>query len=181
MKLVKKLLLLTIVSLFIVSCSDEKLIDENKNQARYACEPQVVDINAGQHILSGNVTIGNNADFLYVTYNANESWNFKELHLYVGPLSGVPTRNGNPIPGRFPYKVSFNTLNQSYTFEIPMSNVVRDQNGCFVVAAHSAMVKTNAGGSIIQSETGWAGYNDFPGNNWGRFFDYCACSTIELL
>lgn len=181
----KLLLFVPALFLLVISCSEESSLNSQGSvvsqsnltttSARYACAPEVIDINAGQTYLSGNVTIGNGADLLFVTYNANANWFFKELHLYVGPLSGVPQSNGNPKPGQFPYKVRFNSLTSTYTFEIPLASVVKDANGCYVVAAHSSMVKTNANGGIIQTETGWAGYDDFSGNNWARYFNYCGC------
>lgn len=172
---------------FLSGCSNEEINPENTTStvtvqsARYdQCEPQVFDINAGQHLLSGNVTVSNDNDILTVQYNANTDWRFKELHLYVGPYSGVPLRNGNPIPGKFPYKVSFSQLTSTYTFTIPFSDIDLDPNGCFVIAAHSDMKKINGNGGIIQSETGWGGYSDFPGNNWARYFNYCKCvGTVD--
>ncbi|WP_395043220.1 hypothetical protein [Flavobacterium sp.] len=177
----KKHLLFLALIILTVSCTEDNALQSNSTNsiARYSCAQEVININAGQNYLSGNVTIGNNSDFLYVDYNANENWHFTELHLYVGPLSGVPQKNGNPIPGQFPYKVTFNQLTSNYTFEIPMANVQKDANGCFVVAAHSSMRKTNENGSIIQTETGWAGYDDFSGNNWARYFNYCTCTVIK--
>lgn len=182
----KKVLLLSALFFLFFSCSEESNVKDQESNfiknnpqvvlARYACSPEVIDINSGQNFLSGNITIGNNSDMLYVTYNANPNWFFKELHLYVGPLNQVPQSNGNPKPGQFPYKIKFNNLTSTYTFEIPLTNIVKDVNGCFVVAAHSSTVKTSANGGIIQTETGWAGYNDFSGSNWAKYFNYCLCS-----
>lgn len=178
----KKFLLLFLLSLgFLVGCSNESVVTEKTTEsgARLdGCDAQVFDINAGQHILSGNVSVQNDFVNLYVTYNANSDWRFKELHLFVGPYANVPTRNGNPVPGRFPYKVNFNQLTSTYTFTIPFTAIAVDQNGCYVVAAHSSMRKVNGNGGVIQSETGWGGYNDFPGNNWARYFNYCKCIGV---
>ena len=183
----KNFLFLSALFFLVISCSDESIVQEqvsNVNQkkpsvtsSRFACTPQIIDINAGQNYLSGNITISNSSDFVFVTYNANTNWFFKELHLYVGPLSKVPQSNGNPRPGRFSYKIRFNNLASTYTFKVPLADVVKDANGCFIVAAHSSTVRTNANGGIVQSETGWAGYNNFSGGNWARYFDYCVCSA----
>lgn len=178
----KKILLVSIFSIAILTgCSTESnentLSNETSQSARLDCEPVVVDINAGQHILAGNVTVNNDLTNLSVTYNATANWEFRELHLFVGNYADVPTRNGNPVPGRFPYKVSFNQLTTSYTFTIPLSDVQTDDNGCFVVAAHSSMRGTGGNGGN-QTETGWAGYSDFPGNNWARYFNYCKCQQV---
>lgn len=183
----KKIVLALFLTGFLTGCSNEEVNPENPSStssvqgARFdQCEPQVFDINAGQHILSGNITVNNNAEFLSVSYNAASDWRFNELHLYVGSYSGAPVRNGNPVPGQFPYKVTFNQLTSTYTFTIPFSEIELDPNGCFIIAAHSSMKKVNGNGGVIQSETGWAGYVDFPGNNWARYFNYCKCvGTVD--
>jgi hypothetical protein len=179
----KKVLLASIFTIaFLTGCSTESNENSSSTEqisqsARLDCDPVVIDINAGQHYLSGNVTISNDLQNLFVTYNANEDWNFKELHLFVGDYEDVPTRNGNPVPGRFPYKVSFNQLTTTYTFTIPLSEVETDANGCFTVAAHSSMRRIGVNGGN-QTETGWAGYSEFPGNNWARYFNYCKCQQV---
>lgn len=191
----KKILLLLAIAVSAVGCSDDASTATTANPKalgkcgqpgtptvivpEYLCTPQVVDINAGQNILAGNVTIGNSASgMLYVTYNANANWKFTQLHLYVGTLSGVPQKNGNPSPGKFPYSATLNGTTTTYTFQIPLADVQKEANGCFVVAAHANMSKMNAWGNVIQCETGWAGYNDLSGNNWARYFDQCSCSQV---
>lgn len=61
---------------------------------------------AGQNIPVGSVTIENNEQYLYVTYQADENWLIVETHLDVAtsPEALKQKRTGNAVPGRFSYK-----------------------------------------------------------------------------
>ena len=169
------------------SCSEESVSNQEtttnyqsdiQSSARQLnCPPTVQNIMAGQNYLAGNVTVGNDSDNLYVTYQAAANWYFDELHLFVGNYQDIVLKNGNPAPGQFPYKISFNSNTQMYTFVIPLTQIT-NIDGCFTVAAHASMRKKNSNGQTIQTETGWSGTSDFPGNNWAKYFNYCLCSDI---
>ena len=119
---------------------------------------------AGQTIVSGDVTVTNDGINLSVTYASTGGWLISEIQLYVGEYAYAPQNNGgNPIPGRFPIKQTFNPAVSTYTSIIPLSSLPE----CFVVAAH-AVVRNGA-----NSQTGWAQGIQFSGSNWGMYFDYC--------
>ncbi|MCW5909350.1 MAG: hypothetical protein KIS94_15905 [Chitinophagales bacterium] len=147
----------------------------------YCGNTQQVDLLAGQTTNIGNVTVGNDENFLYVTYQATGSWYFTELHLFVGDCDSKPVNKaGNPVPGQFPYQTAFaSPYSQSYTFVIPLS----DLPACYCVAAHAATIKKNAKGGVAQSETAWGnGIRFVPKGNWGMYFNSCKqdCSDCGL-
>jgi len=97
-----------------------------------------VDLYAGQHTVMGNVTVSNDGTNLTVTYNLDESWMMTEAHLSVGNTSvDIPQMEGNPTPGQFEYKESFDEGVSTYTFEIPLEDIPND--GDIVIAAHAAV------------------------------------------
>lgn len=187
----KKIITLVVFAFLTVNCTDEPVGTDIQTEAKQLdsstatakgtyseCDPISINIMAGQFTNAGKVLIENDATNLYVTYTAIQDWYFSELHLYVGPYANIPAKNGNPIPGQFPYKKSFNPLVQSYTFTIPLSSITLDANRCLFIAAHSSM-KNIVNGTVIRTETGWAGDINFPGKNWATYFNYClrTCDT----
>jgi hypothetical protein len=175
------LLLVVLTTIFLGSCKKD-IISPSKNtesptsfregNTPFCGYTIVKDLMAGQHINIGSVTVNNDMNNLYVTYNTVENWYINELHLYVGNLSGLPkTKSGNPIPGHFPYSKSFSNNTLSYTFVIPLSSISED---CYIIAAHSSVSQRDNSGSIIKSETAW-GYGSRINvtGNWGMYFEAC--------
>ena len=67
--------------------------------------PDVFTLYAGQHIDVGTVEVWNDGEELHVVYNTTGGWEMTETHLAVATsIDGIPQKNGNPIPGKFPYK-----------------------------------------------------------------------------
>ncbi len=70
---------------------------------------ETVDLIAGQHIDVGDVVVQRVGDDLCVEYQLSaealaEGWSLTETHLAVaGDPADIPQKNGNPIPGQFPY------------------------------------------------------------------------------
>jgi len=137
------------------------------------CVYEVVDYDyfAGQNINVGNLSVTNDDQNLYVTFNFTGNWYTQQTHLYVGPASGMPINNANiPIPGQFPYATTHNPMTQSYTYTIPLANL----DPCYVIAAHSEMVETDGNGNVISTETGWSYGTEFPNSpRWGWYSEYC--------
>lgn len=128
-------------------------------------EATTVALLAGQHINVGTVTVTNDETNLYVTYNTTGGWKLTELHLFAGACNQVPvTKQGNPIPGHFPYSANPASLT-SYTFTIPLANL----ENCFCVASH-AVVRSSSGGT----ETAWGqGQRFVQKGNWAMKFNAC--------
>jgi hypothetical protein len=58
----------------------------------------------------GDVLVWNDGNYLYVKYVITDSdWCLTETHLHVvESLDNIHQKNGNPIPGKFPYQCSYN-------------------------------------------------------------------------
>ncbi len=123
------------------------------------------DLIAGQNMLAGTVSVSNDEDTMYVTYNMGPDWPLHEAHVYVG--SEQPDKGA---PGKFPYKEEFDPAVFSYTFEIPLGDL--DDKSQVFLATHAT---TGADGN---TETAWGGnWNngdptwDFVwGKKWGGGF-----------
>lgn len=139
------------------------------------CPPTAVTLVAGQTINSGQVTVSNDANYVYVTYETANGYSLTQTHLYVGNCNSIPVNNpGNPIPGQFPYQGTHNNIN-SYTYQIPIS--VMNGATCGCVAAHAVVQKRDASGRVIDQQTGWGNgvRINLTGGNWGMKFNYCVC------
>ncbi len=139
---------------------------------------KTVDLMAGQNLKVGAVTVTRDNDHVYVTYKiTEENWYLSETHVALVvtddcsdcPFEGEGyVKNGNPRPGKFPYKQTHDPLVTEYKYTTPMpSDFAPGDYICF--ATHAVVVK-KVGGVIVQSETGWAGDHDFPGKNWALYF-----------
>jgi len=113
---------------------DELVINENT----YDFEPppiKTVDLIAGQNIDVGDVIVWLEAGNLYVKYVTVDGWAMTETHLAVAASwSGIPQKNGNPIPGRFPYSTIHDPPATEYTYTIPYTGPVS-------IAAHAEVIK----------------------------------------
>jgi hypothetical protein len=139
------------------------------------CPVTSVTLIAGQTINAGNVTVTNDANFIYVTYNTANGYVLTQTHLYVGNCALIPTNNpGNPVPGRFPYNTLQNNTT-TYTCQVPISALPAGICGC--VAAHAVVVKYDGAGQIIDQQSAWGnGTVINPTGNWGMKFGYCSCT-----
>jgi hypothetical protein len=129
----------------------------------------------------GSVTVDNDADNLYVTFDTTGGdWSLTEIHVAVGSVvADIPQKNGNPIPGKFGYKDELETPVQTYTCTIPLG----DLTGTIVIAAH-AVVETplldengdqlldENGEPLYLEETAWGAGAGFSGKNWATYFTY---------
>jgi len=138
------------------------------------CTPTVVTLFAGQTINAGNVTLTNDANFIYVTYNTANGYVLTQTHLYVGDCALIPVnRPGNPIPGQFPYITTHSNVT-SYTYQIPITAIPVGSCGC--IAAHAVVVKLDAAGQVVDQQTAWGnGTVINPDGQWGMKFNYCSC------
>jgi hypothetical protein len=138
-------------------------------QAATDKDPFVTDLIAGRHMDVGDIKIWKDDQFLYVLIETVSPNCLMKTHLAVAwDLSGIPQRNGNPVPGRFPYKTSHNCAT-SFLYKIPLSDI--PQAGLtaecgpadLYVAVHAVM---NTG------ETAWGKGPGFTGKNWGTYIVY---------
>ena len=84
----------------------------------------VVTLFAGKTTNVGNVTVATVGSNLTVTYNLTSPFVMSESSLDVAcSLGAIPvTRQGNPVPGHFPFQSTNNPPVTTYTYTIPLSN-----------------------------------------------------------
>lgn len=130
--------------------------------------------NVKSEICVGWVTVCNDGNNLYVTYTTRWGWMLAETHVAVATsLAGIPQRNGNPVPGRFPYGTEHGPGVTSFTYTIPLG----DWGPCtdLVIATHASVYREIGDccdGCEIQEETAWGCGCPFPGSNWAMYFPY---------
>jgi hypothetical protein len=143
---------------------------------------------AGQTIDAGAVCVEVLGSDLLVTYVTDNGWELVETHTWVGDSLGkLPqTKQGNPVPGRFPYQSGDISGATSHTVVIPLAVLGIDcdlnaSDTTLFVAAHAALQKPGGAGGGTQTETGWADGDRFVDKgNWGTYFSTvvsCDCET----
>lgn len=90
----------------------------------------------------------------------------------------VPAKNGNPTPGKFPYKATFEDGVTEYTFDIPLPDDFKA--GYYLCFATHAVVEEIIDGVTVQSQTAWAGDKEFSGKNWATYFCYRPAKLLTL-
>jgi len=133
-------------------------------------QPLTAVLYAGQNIDAGTVTVWNDEDNLYVTYETGGGWSLVETHLEVAAdLSDIPqTKSSNPIPGKFESSAEHEPGVTSYTYTIPLNGWMPGMT--LYIAAHAVVVQED-GGTII-TETAWGDGEDFLGANWATYMTY---------
>ena len=124
----------------------------------------------------GTVTVANDDDYVYVTYQiTNSQWKLSQVHMYIGLEENIPDNvHGEPKPNHFPNKVTFKrTLVSSYTFVFPTADI----DDCFIVAARATVVKQNRCSS--DPEYAWAQGTPFASrcNFAGYYSELCKTNT----
>lgn len=134
------------------------------------CQPacqKTVTLKAGQHINVGSVYYRNSSNGnIEVTYSVNSPWKLLSISYYIGNCSQIPKNsNGNPTPGQFPYKQSFQTGQSAITFYVNKNSVPT----CGCIAAHASVKNMQSGAT----ETAWAEGDRFTQTNWAMYYQYC--------
>ncbi len=138
---------------------------------------------AGQKKSAGFVNVSTDGNFLYVTYDTNETADLKEVHVNVyTKATDVPTKR--PAPGQAPYKAQ-NLFLDSYTVSIPLSDFnLQGADLCgftFYVIAHAALTVDETGSEANAGETAYSGGNNNLGKGaWFYISEYtvgCDCTA----
>jgi len=107
--------------------------------------PLVTTLFADQDIDVGTVSVWNNDENLYVTYNTIGGWEIVETHLHVAlDKEEIPhTKKGNPIPGQFDYSMCHVPWVTEYTYSVSLG----DWESCdkLYIAAHAKVVHITQG------------------------------------
>lgn len=136
-------------------------------QAQAACgDITETELIAGQNIPVGFVTIENDEQYIYVTYQTDGNWLITETHLDVAtrPEDLKQTPKGNAIPGRFAYQSEHDPGVETVTYTI--DGTAWPAGSQLYFAAHSVVVSSSG------SETAWGEGIDFPGKNWAMYLPY---------
>lgn len=135
-------------------------------------EEQVFTLWGGQTIPVGTVTVSNDAENIYVTYETTGDWYLTELHLYV--LDYEPT--SRLTPGHAPYKWEGDPI-QSYTFVVPFTG---ECGTALWLQAHAAVVKI-VNEEVVQGETAYGGQITRPkkGSWYGNIGYIVQCCLEE--
>jgi hypothetical protein len=97
-----------------------------------------LDLIAGQHEVAGQLTVTNDADNLYVSYDADTDWFIDAVHVAVGyDVSELPqTKKGNPAIGNFAYAAEFE-LSDGADLTIPLADIGFTSGDQVTIAAHA--------------------------------------------
>ncbi len=140
---------------------------------------------AGQNYTAGRIDVEivneEGVDYIYISYITNEDWILKLTHLYAGDRDGIPeTKKGNPKPGVFEKRMDY-SANIISDFEVEYKMLATAFESCFYIAAHAEVVKIDANGNVIQSETAWGEGEGFEAGNWAMYFQFCKdlCTTKD--
>lgn len=135
---------------------------------------------AGQNMEIGTLSVYNDSLYLYVTFSLfdDEDWLMEETHVHVAAdLSGIPATQhgpnaGIPIPGQFDYTTDHDPLVTEYTYAIELAPYEFECDQTIVIAAHTALVKLDDEGEVIDDETAWGGDIPGPGPRWWFYAEY---------
>jgi hypothetical protein len=135
----------------------------------------------------GTVTVGNDATYLYLTYNLSEDWFLGNAHCYAGQEFLIPRNSddGNPNHEQFPgkFEIAYCDLKQTLTFRVPLFSLASDNGQCATNTQYYVAMRASVKQIINASEcnTGteqaaWgAPFLINPGNTneWATAFYYC--------
>ena len=180
-----KLFALIMVPFLFMACSKTEISSDDKSNGDSEilkatkeydpCGTPLVAIltDADESVVVGTVTVGNDANDLYVNYELTGDYWIENVALYVGNADDVPGTltgpgTGHFSPWDFPFKYFPYNHIQTHTFAASLSTFEE----CFIVVAYAY---------VLDMETGDYYYifgknsNKFP----GFYFDYCKQSCQE--
>lgn len=133
----------------------------------------------GQTGDGGQVSIYNSSQKVVVETRAQNGWLIKEMQLHVG-VEPPYTKNGNPVPGKFPFKREYTAPVDQVAVTIDLQDDLEfnwgqpwESERIQYVALHADLVQLDAEGEVIAEEGAWAfGSQSFEGDQWGWWFTY---------
>ena len=135
----------------------------------------------------GTVTVANDGEYLYLTYNVTGNWYLGEVHSYAGKESLIPRNlEGNPNHKQFPGKqdLKYCDLNQTFTFKVALSALTVDNSAqCTTNSQYYTAMRANVKqlSSVADCNSGaeqpaWGApflINPGNANEWATAFYYC--------
>ncbi|MBA3547047.1 MAG: hypothetical protein H0T76_11235 [Nannocystis sp.] len=134
------------------------------------CGEASVALIAAQHIDVGAVTVSSDDASICVVFSTVGDWHLGETHLAIAAdPADIAQKQGNPIPGQFPYKHE-GLSTQLDEFCVPLAEVGVVPGEPLFIAAHASVIQQGDGGGA--QETAWGAGHEFPGANWGMYFEH---------
>lgn len=174
-----------IIPLFFGGCQRENLMEpqildkptlKDAVMVNYCGDPLVLDLVAGKTEVVGTVTIGNDDENIFVTFDVTGGWLLANTKVFLGTsASQIPvTKTGNPVRGKFTQDITHYPYVTTFTHVFPIGNFV--PGDLLVIAAHSTVIMLEEIEDqlvIVRSETAWGkGENTFSGKAWGWWATY---------
>ena len=134
---------------------------------------------ADQTLDVGMVSVWNSRENLQIQIKPSGEWLISAVHIYVG-TGPVPTKNDNPIPGKFPYKKTYPNPVSNHTTVVNLKDDLNfswgepwEDQRVQIIAVHVDLVILNGQRNIVEEEGAWAfGPNEFEGSQWGWWLNY---------
>ena len=141
---------------------------------RWTYPEQRVDLIAARHYDVGDVIVWGDGSYLYIKYFITEDCCvLEETHLAVATTpEGIPQKRGNPIPGRFEFKMEHIPPVKEYTYVIDLNRWT--PSTLLFLAAHAEVMCPCYG-----RESAWGDGYEFAGSNWATYFTYAAVEVKE--
>jgi len=172
-KLIYLIIAITVLGFIVTGCNNPVVPPSGQNESINIAKNNLsykTDLIAGQHTISGSITVSNDDENLFITYETVDNWLINETHLYVGTT--IPTKSA---PGKFPYKHEELGGVKTDLYIIPLFDLNIGLGDIIYIAAHADLVDG------VVSETGWAeGVEIRLGKNWAMYFEYqVTCDTLQ--
>jgi len=158
-----------------LSGSNSKMIDPIEEEFEYCGTAIEKDLIAGRKFMVGNLEVGNDDEYIYLTFTALDNWAFSEIHVYVGSKDNLPIGNGkNPKIGKFPFVDSIDPIESVLKYKILQSELeeyIEEEEPVMIVA--QAVVQDID--DELNCKTAFAQWDEeyqFSGARWGGGFLY---------
>src|SRR5690606_31392904 len=116
------------------------------------------------------VTVYSDETTICVAFATEGDWYLTETHLAIATdPEDIPQKEGNPIPGQFPYKHE-GLWTQFDAFCVPLADIGAEPGDPLYIATHASVVQEGED-KIGAQETAWGAGHGFPGASWGMYFE----------
>ncbi|MDH3321422.1 MAG: hypothetical protein OEM04_00445 [Flavobacteriaceae bacterium] len=127
---------------------------------------------AGQHMDAGNISVGNDNEYLYVKVFSESG--FQNKHENVKMWIGTDLPSKRPAAGKFPTETKATVTGNSHTFKILLSSLDSWEDGeceqSFYIILHADVMVDDNG--VSKAETAFGGCESGAGNAWWYYMDY---------
>jgi hypothetical protein len=137
---------------------------------------------ADQTIDAGTVSVWNSPKKLMIQVETSDDWRIVEAQIYAGypDIDPIPTRRGNPVLGKFPYKKEYETPVPKHMLTLDLKEDLGFSWGSQywdlrapALAVHVDLVILDESGGVVREEGAWAfGPYEFEGEQWGWWTTY---------